>query len=524
MEESKQADTKSDNETKSPPSTNKLDETWFYYQNPTSGSVSTAPMTLRQLSRLFCPVREGLKPILPPQTRCLQVLQGEQFGDWKLASECDVLREASAEWYLTGKSSGSEGPFSCRKILEEKPRMVYASGVTDKWSSVNDIPNLKLVLEALENATSAMPESNVDQPAESKEVNPQQVQDELESFLSATAEETKASGGPKDSDPHGHVYESDGGTQYIKDPLTGNWVHEALVPEEAKKEVTAPKAATTKAKSGSKKQKKSKFSKRNAKNWIYITGLPTDKDVTEDDIHKFFSRAGLLDLDPESLKPKIKLYRAAGGQLKGDASVCYAKADSVNLALQVLDESPWDEKHIIRVQKAKFEAKTTGDGSNTGVKRRRPASDAKRKVARLALLQAQDEGFGSRLSGGRKGLCIVVVKNMMEGIEESKLEDTIYSHCQEHGEVEKITCMEKAKVVVIKFAQPTAAANALGAWNGKSNPSTQKKMEAVYWDGVTDYTHKDDESDEEERHDQFGKWLESQEELPEELRLKVADH
>ncbi|CAJ1968892.1 unnamed protein product [Cylindrotheca closterium] len=520
------ADTTSDNETKRPSSTNKLDETWFYYQNPTSGCVATAPMTLRQLSRLFCPVREGLKPILPPQTRCLQVLQGEQFGEWKLASEFDVLREASAEWYFATKDSGSEGPFSCRKILEEKPRLVYAGGVTEEWVSVDDIPNLKLVLEALQNATSVIPKNNVAQPAASKEVVELQAQEDLESFLSATAEETKASvSGSKDVDPDAHIYESDGGTKYVQDPMTGNWVHEALALEETKKETTAPTVATTttKTKSGKKKQKKSKFSNRNAKNWIYISGLPTDKGITEDDIHKYFSRAGLLDLDPESLKPKIKLYRTASGQLKGDASICYAKADSVNLALQVLDESPWDEKHILRVQKAKFEAKVTGDGSSAGTKRRRPASDAKRKVARLALLQAQDEGFGGRLSGGRKGLCIVVVKNMMDGIEENKLEDMIYSYCQEHGEVEKITCMEKAKVVIIKFAEPTSAANALGALNGKPNPSTKKKMEAMYWDGVTDYTHKDEESDEEERLDQFGQWLESQEELPDELRLKVAD-
>src|SRR5210317_1513613 len=143
MKECNQTDLKNDVETKKSSSSQKLDEAWFYYQNPTNGNVSTAPMTLRQLSRLFCPVREGLKPILPPQTRCLQVLEGDHFGDWKLASAIDVLKEASAQWYLSGKSSGSEGPFSCRKILEKKPRLVFASGVTDKWISVDDIPNLK---------------------------------------------------------------------------------------------------------------------------------------------------------------------------------------------------------------------------------------------------------------------------------------------------------------------------------------------------------------------------------------------
>ena len=205
----------------------------------------------------------------------------------------------------------------------------------------------------------------------------------------------------------------------------------------------------------------------------------------------------MLDLDPETLKPKIKLYQTPTGQLKGDASICYARQESVQLALQILDESPWDSKHVIRVQQAKFEAKEGAD-SSTSNKRRRPVSEAKRKVARLALLQAQDEGFGERLSGGRKGLRIIVVKHMMDGIPENRLEDELHEYCQEHGQVEKITCIEKSKVVIIKFAEPAAASKAVEAWHGKPNERTNEKMEATYWDGVTNYTHKEEDDGEED--------------------------
>jgi hypothetical protein len=52
-------------------------------------------------------------------------------------------------------------------------------------------------------------------------------------------------------------------------------------------------------------------------------------------------------------------------------------------------------------------------------------------------------------------------------------------------------------------------------------------MDATYWDGVTDYTkaggdEEKERQEEEERHDEFGNWLESQEDLPPELRLQVA--
>jgi RNA recognition motif-containing protein len=88
-------------------------------------------------------------------------------------------------------------------------------------------------------------------------------------------------------------------------------------------------------------------------------------DITTEDIQHYFVKAGLLDLDPETLQPKIKLYRDHDtGRLKGDASVCYARSESVDLALQVLDDSLWDVNHRIKVERAHFEAKEEHDGSH----------------------------------------------------------------------------------------------------------------------------------------------------------------
>ena len=70
---------------------------------------------------------------------------------------------------------------------------------------------------------------------------------------------------------------------------------------------------------GSKKRKrnKTKFSDKNAKClcWIYVTGLPNDTD--EEEVAQFFSKCGVIDLDPETQKPKVKLYRHKADEPEG---------------------------------------------------------------------------------------------------------------------------------------------------------------------------------------------------------------
>jgi hypothetical protein len=485
--------------------------------------------------------------ILPLHTRCLAV-EKEKFGDWKVASEVDILKEASAQWYYTSNGK-SEGHVSCRSLLEQpQSTLIYAKDITPEWTAISNLPNLQLVFEALlqqaapiivNNQQEVLLSESSKQPATNLEAandKNDNVQDELEAFLSSTAD-TMGDKDDDDDDEDDHGYESDGGTKYVKDPISGNWIHEALAPPKPEKPKKTPTTTLVKQPNKNKKAsnnngqpKKAKFTKRNAKHWIYVTGLPQTTGVSVSDVAKYFGKAGLLDLDPETLQPKIKLYMNTDGSTKGDASICYARLESVTLALQILDESPWDEHHVIKVERATFAAKKDEHGATdtdpqNNKRRRRPVSEAKRKVARLALLQAQDEGFGERLSGGRKGLRIVVVKHMMQGIPENQLEDELQAYCVDHGPVEKITTIDKTKVVIIKFVEPIAASKALQAWHGSVNERTKQKLEAIYWDGVTDYTqgaHGEAEEEEEKRHDEFGEWLETQEDLPPEFQLQVA--
>jgi hypothetical protein len=160
-------------------------------------------------------------------------------------------------------------------------------------------------------------------------------------------------------------------------------------------------------------------------------------------------------------------------------------------------------------------------------------SNAKRKVAKLAAIQAigWDEGDNGRITGGRKGLRIIVLKHIFQLSDLDKdedaflhqLEQKVRTECEQWGVVEKITVFSKNHegVIIVKFTQPTAASTAVTEFNGRELNGRQ--IEALFWDGVTDYTVRNEEKEKEEserRQDDFGKWLESQE-LPEELRLQV---
>ena len=455
-----------------------------------------------------------------------------------------------------------KGPVSTRvlaesigdKTIDTNTRVFDSSQTEGEWKTINDLPRLSLAVEAL--MESSMPTSwpaDLAEPGEqtnSTESHAQnddvdatkqkEISKELEAFLSST--DHLANHGAQE-DEEDEEYDSDGGTRYVKDFRTGNWVHEALAPKREKKSSNEAVTPSIKpAVEGTKKRKrnKPKFSAKNAKCWIYVTGLP--KDTNEEEVAAYFSKCGVIDLDPETQKPKVKLYRHKADQpegrtVKGDASICYARAESVDLALQILDENLFRDGAILSVQRAKFEKNAEYDESKSK-NGKRVISEAKRKVARLAALQAVgwDEGENGRIAGGLKGLRIIVLMNMFdpnefiddENDEKLKaLEQSVHAECEEMGTVEKITIFSKhpAGVMIVKFAQPNAASDAVNKFNGQIRDNGNRKVRASYWDGVTDYTVRDEEKeakDTEKRLDEFGDWLENQE-LPEEFQLRVGE-
>jgi hypothetical protein len=560
----------------------------FFYQNQQTGAVSTQSLTLRQLCRIL--VHGHLSHITADSQLyplCDTTDGTSDREGWKPARLIPVLAEAVATWYFEardeqGASNTTRGPVTSRELaivcrgmsaeqsssIDQLSLRVYSDTASPSWTQLRDLPNLKHALQAIEDL-SAVPLSRpalIDDPVLSKsqsldELPAQQIQDELELFLSSVASVNSAlsrnerSHNSDDNDEEEEAYESDGGTRYVKDLRTGNWVHEALVTKDATLLTTSTATAASghRVKRGStssapiaqgKRNKKPKFSSKNSRCWVYITGLPPD--TTFEEVAAFFGKAGILDLNPETQKPKIKLYTdAASGRCKGDASVCYARPESVGLAITLFDDAPFRPQisatdDLLHVEPAKFQAHDRDPNARAQGQGMNRASAAQRKVAKLAALQAVDwdEGeINGRITGGRKGLRIIVLKHVFDPALLPDDEDTFFSRldqdlrarCEAYGAVEKITVFSSHPdgVVICKFAIPGAASEAIKDLNDKSwkkDGSRGPKVEAAFWDGVTDFTRHDtvkEEREGQDRHDQFGAWLESQDDLPDELKLKT---
>ena len=538
--------------------------TLYFYRNPNTNKSSTNPVSVSQLCKLLCPLNNS-KPFLNSSSIVIafdpETNEYDQTG-WKPIQNVPILREACSMWYYED-SSNVKGPISSRDLANKFSKnednvdihtRVWSSQLTEiekEWKPICELSNLLSVIDVFADDQVTMMgieklQTTVNEKQNSvKDTKTDDVGDMLDDFFSSTG----VNGEDQIYSSCDEEYESDGGTQYVKNS-EGNWVDVKTVPVRKKKklEQSSQLDASVQSKpnnlNGNNKKKKPKFTSKNAKNWIYVTGLPLD--TNESEVGKFFGKVGLLDLDPENQKPKIKLYRykegdnvtdklgksyaAKCGSLKGDCSICYARPESVDLAIQLLDESHFraNLETKISVQRAKFE--------QHGEYKAKRVSEVKRKVVRLAKLQAvgwdeaEDNG---RITGGLKGLRIIVLKyvfnpskNDNDDIYLHGIESNIRKECEQWGNVEKITMFARNPdgIVIVKFSQPLAASQAVDTFNGqKSNELPGKNIEAIFWDGVTDYTIHDEakeEAETEKRHEEFGKWLEEQE-LPEEFQLQV---
>lgn len=491
----------------------------------------------------------------------------------------------------------TKGPLSCREIatkyyqqLEDNiegnhivnsETRVWSTALSDgAWKPIRELPDLLDAMEAFQdtihvnmdpsNVSNKDPiENNKEDNKDNENADKREENSLLDDFFSSTAELGEDLEG---NDGDEEEYQSDGGTNYVK--KNEEWMKATKKKQDfdsLTKKRNESKKVSYKVDSKQQKEsvsKKKKFKAKNAKCWVYATNLPSD--TNEQEVANYFKKVGVLDIDPECQHPKVKLYRYKGGEeislsngdakddektstriakkgeLKGDASVCYARAESVNLAIQLLDDSTFrtqdnsgkflSDPPRISVQRAKFEAH--GEYQEN---KKRKVSDVKRKVARLAKLQAigWDDGDNGRITGGLKGLRLIVLKNLFDAsalreVVEAKVdcfllgvEKEIREKCGEFGTVEKITIFYKNRkdgVGIVKFTQPSAAEEAIQEFQGKSIRGTI--IESSYWDGVTDYTVRnfdEEEKDTEKRLDEFGNWLDNQE-LPEEFQLNVEKH
>lgn len=58
-------------------------------------------------------------------------------------------------------------------------------------------------------------------------------------------------------------------------------------------------------------------------NAVYVSNLPLD--IDDEEFREFMAKAGVIQPDARNHKPKLKLYRAEDGGLKGDGRCCYVR-------------------------------------------------------------------------------------------------------------------------------------------------------------------------------------------------------
>nr|XP_053657552.1 HIV Tat-specific factor 1-like [Cherax quadricarinatus] len=162
--------------------------------------------------------------------------------------------------------------------------------------------------------------------------------------------------------------------------------------------------------------------------------------MTENEFIELMQKCGMILKDVDSNKPKIKMYRDKDGNFKGDALCTYIKVESVQLAIQILDEYQVGNKKI-HVEQAKFQQK--GE-YNPKLKPRK-----KQKKVLEKIQKRQEKLFDWRpepLRGQRqKNENTVVIRNafdpkeFVDAMEKILVhKDALRNQCENFGKIKKM--------------------------------------------------------------------------------------
>jgi len=269
---------------------------------------------------------------------------------------------------------------------------------------------------------------------------------------------------------------------------------------------------------------------------VFVSGLPLDASAAE--IAEVFARYGVL-LEDDDGHPRVKMYQDPETRVfKGEALVVYFKPESVDLAVQLLDDTYLRaSKGILtgpcmKVQRAEFHH----DPGRESDERRAPLSEADKKSIRRRMNRMHnkindwdsDSDSERRAAAGPGPSARTVVLKKMFTLAELDADPTLLldlkqdvrEECETLGDVTNVVLWDKEPegLISVRFREPHVARACEQRMHGRYFAGRQ--ITAMRVDGKPKFRRSarhagsgsgvgdDDDDNEDERHDAFGAWLE----------------
>nr|ACO13029.1 HIV Tat-specific factor 1 homolog [Lepeophtheirus salmonis] len=259
---------------------------------------------------------------------------------------------------------------------------------------------------------------------------------------------------------------------------------------------------------------------KNAK--VYVSGLP--ESITEEKFISMMSRFGVIESDVRNdNKPRIKIYRDLNGVPKGDALCSYVMVESVDLSIQILDDSLYEDgKSKIRVERATFEMK--GEAYNPDLK---PKKLRKKELENLK--KQKDKKLAWDLDVARGMECrpkyhkVIVLFNLFspsDFVEKPEkiidLKVKIRNSCEKFGRVKRLEVYDQHVdgIGMISFNDPIEADLAIQMLNGRL--FNGRVLKVIVWDGKTKYQNSETDDEQQKRYEAWKKFLDDGDEEEEE--------
>ncbi|KAJ6143812.1 Nuclear mRNA splicing factor-associated protein [Penicillium samsonianum] len=343
------------------------------------------------------------------------------------------------------------------------------------------------------------------------------------------------------------LLETSDGREFLFNKILKRWVEsidEALIrkqqgygSDDDETEVAHPRDLK-KRKSSHDESDEPKVKKPRVNTAVWVTKIPGDADLSE--IHELFSKYGILAEELDTGKPRIKMYTDENGNFNGEALVVYFRPESVNLAIQLLDETDFrlgrpNPSGPMRVQAADFSYKREKDVQPKVTMTMKEKKKLKERAERLNKKLSdwgddEAEQTLEAMKAAEEARRHVILKHMftLKELEEDPLasieiQDDIKKECSSIGDVTKVVVWdgEADGVVTVRFVASADARRCVQKMSGRFFAGNT--VLAYIWDGEEKFNKYhprrdaegkmanplDADNDENERLERYGDWLES---------------